>query len=204
MIYIQSVPDLAESSPCSASREKELALIKNTSVVREKRAAEAALWRAFSDRYPKERYPFDYPRTDRGKPYFPQYPDFHFSLTHTPDLAACARADVSCGLDMELVGRIGERVVSNAFNPVERDYVLSLDPENRSLASAQIWCMREAYGKMLGCGITYLDRGFYALPSGDCSDKDCSFSLFAPDDLHAGALCIRGKGAYRYVYIIHL
>ena len=189
MIYLLRLSSLDENAPCSTRRRAQTARLGNASEVRESLGAEAALWRAFADRYPHDAYPFDYGKTEEGKPFFENYPDFHFSLTHTKTWAACAALDAPCGVDVERVGRIGERVIERAFHPLEREYLDGLEDREREIRAAQIWCMREAYGKMKGKGLLSLTRDFYALPCGGCSDENCEFSLFSPDENHVGALC---------------
>ena len=42
-------------------------------------------------------------RTDRGKPFFPGYPQVHFSISHTEGAAAAAAADAPVGVDIQRV-----------------------------------------------------------------------------------------------------
>lgn len=42
-------------------------------------------------------------RTDRGKPFFPEYPQVHFSISHTEGAAAAAAADAPVGVDIQRI-----------------------------------------------------------------------------------------------------
>jgi len=47
-------------------------------------------------------------RGEMGKPYFPQYPALHISLSHTEGAAIAAAADVPVGADVEKLRRVPE------------------------------------------------------------------------------------------------
>ena len=40
-------------------------------------------------------------RTERGKPYFPQFPGLHFNLSHSGQLTLCALSHLPVGVDIE-------------------------------------------------------------------------------------------------------
>ena len=42
-------------------------------------------------------------RRERGKPWFPDHPRLHFSLSHSGDLALCALGEKALGADIEVV-----------------------------------------------------------------------------------------------------
>ncbi len=41
-------------------------------------------------------------REEGGKPYFPDYPDYHFNLSHSGNFSICALSDSPVGVDLEL------------------------------------------------------------------------------------------------------
>ena len=103
-------------------------------------------------------------RTDRGKPYFPQAPWLHLSVSHSGKYWACAIADQTIGLDLqqkerprketpEEMLRRHQKMAVRFFHPVEAEFV-ARDCEHNFLT---VWTAREAYVKHTGQGI---DRHF--------------------------------------------
>lgn len=99
-------------------------------------------------------------RTERGKPYFENCPDLHFSVSHSGELFACAFAPFPIGLDIqEHVKRRGEtdaeaaerclKIAKRFFHPDE------IDALERDTVSAfyKIWTAKESYVKLTGRGI---------------------------------------------------
>ena len=78
-----------------------------------------------------------------GKPAFADYPDLHFSLAHSGQMAVAALAEAPVGIDVEC---------------------LSSFP--RDLAEPYSWTEMEAVGKALGCGVgDYVDGRPYVRPA---------------------------------------
>ena len=50
-------------------------------------------------------------RTEKGKPYFPDFPNLHFSLSHTNGASLCALSDSLVGVDIEPVDNDGYALV---------------------------------------------------------------------------------------------
>lgn len=99
-------------------------------------------------------------RTERGKPYFENCGEIHFSISHSGDLFACAFAPFPIGLDIqEHVKRRGEtdteaaerclKIAKRFFHPDE------VDALERDTVSAfyKIWTAKESYVKLTGRGI---------------------------------------------------
>jgi len=100
-------------------------------------------------------------RTAKGKPMLRDYPEVHFSVSHSEKLWACAFSRDPVGLDLEKrdsgiskrkTGNTEERYLRIArrfFSTEEFDYV----KENGALGFYQIWVRKEAYGKYTGEGL---------------------------------------------------
>lgn len=99
-------------------------------------------------------------RTDRGKPYFPLAPQFHFSISHSGKYWACAIADRPVGFDLqqkerprketqEEMLRRHQKMAHRFFHPLEAEFV-DRDCANHFLT---VWTAREAYVKYTGQGI---------------------------------------------------
>lgn len=204
MIYLLDLVSLPENAPCSHVRFQELETLRNPSLIRQKRGAEALLWHAFAHAFPGEKYPFDYPRTAAGKPYFPKYPDFHFSLSHARGYVLCAAYCKPCGADLEAVGRVGEAVCTRFFHPIECAFLSRCTPQQRHAAAAQIWCLREAYGKALGIGLSGVGTDFWALPNGENNAAGWNLRAYLPIQGFAAAVCVQDTQMDLQILTVHL
>ena len=90
----------------------------------------------------------------RGKPFLPDVPDFHFSLSHAGVWAMCAVWNRPVGCDAERIGRADLRIARRFFHAEE---VAALeretDPEARNRLLTRIWTRKEAYLKWTGEGL---------------------------------------------------
>jgi len=189
MIYVCDCTQIPANAACSAVRRAELDRLGGTPTAQLKRGAEAALWTAFSAQYPGYAYPFDYPRTAAGKPFFPDHPDFHFSLAHDGGLAVCTVMSSPCGVDILRIGRVSDALIKRRMHPLQREYLAALPESERAAAAAQMWCMLEAYAKLDGAGIAGIEKDFYALPNGQSNQPTLKWDLFSPADGYCGAVC---------------
>ena len=79
-------------------------------------------------------------RTPNGKPYFPDCPDVHFSLSHSKTHVLCALSDHMVGADIESPRDISGRVLSFYSTPEESSQFEPLD----------LWVLKESYIKLFG------------------------------------------------------
>ena len=87
-----------------------------------------------------------------GKPYFPEHPEIHFSISHSGDYWACAIAPKEVGLDLqeENATARAEKLAKRFFHPHEQAYLKSVDYRDFT----RIWAAKESYLKYTGEGIT--------------------------------------------------
>lgn len=85
-----------------------------------------------------------------GKPYFPDCPWLHFSISHSGEYWACAMAPMEVGLDLQLhtKGR-KERISARFFHPQENEYLR----RSGYRGFFDIWAAKESYVKYTGQGI---------------------------------------------------
>ena len=98
---------------------------------------------------------FTIERQTKGKPYFKDMPDLHFSVSHSGDLFVCAFSELPVGVDIqEYKKRPDEaercRKIANRF--FHFDEIDALDADTVS-AFYNIWTAKEAYVKYTGDGI---------------------------------------------------
>lgn len=103
-------------------------------------------------------------RLERGKPYFSNMLDVHFSVSHSDDVFAFAIADAPVGIDVQKIKRRPDeeercrRIARRFFHPEE---IAAMEgecehfPDYRGGVSTfyKIWCGKEAYVKLSGKGI---------------------------------------------------
>ena len=91
-------------------------------------------------------------RAERGKPFFPAFPRYHFSLSHSGSCALCAVDDAPVGADIEVLRphhpKLAQRVCS-----CEEAMWLDTQPD-RARALLQLWTAKESRVKYTGTGLT--------------------------------------------------
>lgn len=90
-------------------------------------------------------------RTREGKPYFPDRPDLHFSLSHSGGLSLCALGDTPVGADVELVRPRSLKLPRYALS--EREYAWYESRGNRWEDFYTLWTLKEARVKCTGEGL---------------------------------------------------
>ena len=78
-------------------------------------------------------------RTDRGKPYFPEFPNVHFSLSHTEGAVLAGVSDGPVGVDIERIRPVSRRLLERMANGGEDFF--------------SVWVRREARSKQSGAGV---------------------------------------------------
>ncbi len=85
-----------------------------------------------------------------GKPYFSEYPDIFFNISHCHRGTACVLADRPVGIDIEEIryhGQVAEKVLnSNELEQVNS----AVDPAEKF---AEFWTKKESYVKLSGDGL---------------------------------------------------
>ena len=91
-------------------------------------------------------------RTERGKPFFPTFPRYHFSLSHSGSCALCAVDDAPVGADIEVLRphhpKLAQRICS-----CEEAAWLDGQPD-RAYALLHLWTAKESRVKQTGIGLT--------------------------------------------------
>ena len=91
-------------------------------------------------------------RTEEGKPFFPDFPNRHFNLSHSGSFALCALSDTPVGVDIQIVkDSWREALPRRVCSPRELEWL----GEQRAYweAFALLWALKEARGKYTGKGL---------------------------------------------------
>lgn len=100
-----------------------------------------------------------------GKPFFPGYPNRHFNLSHSGDLALCALDAAPVGADIQIVKEWRPSLPRRACSPEELAW-LEGQPEFWP-AFTLLWTLKEARVKESGKGLTTSIRDIRVpLPAG--------------------------------------
>ncbi|HBC28390.1 MAG TPA: hypothetical protein DC006_01645 [Prevotellaceae bacterium] len=87
-----------------------------------------------------------------GKPFLPECPGLHFSMSHCRQAVGCLLAEKPCGLDIESIRAPKPTLVRRTMNTEEQERIMgSAAPE---VEFTRLWTCKEAVFKLLGTGIT--------------------------------------------------
>jgi len=124
-----------------------------------------------------------------GKPFLADYPDIHFSLSHSGTMVMAAFAPVCAGCDVEKIAQANSKIAERFFAPEEaaalrecRDEAAYMDLFYR------IWTRKESYIKMTGEGMHLPLDSFFVWPD---SGGAYVFREF-PVSGYKAALCVAG------------
>lgn len=62
-----------------------------------------------------------------GKPYFPDYPDIHFNVSHSKKMVVAVFADVEVGCDIEYVDSVDLKIAERFFCKPEYEFIMGRD-----------------------------------------------------------------------------
>lgn len=91
--------------------------------------------------------------TPRGKPYFPDHPQVHFSISHSGGHWGCAFSEGNVGFDLQEIRKADtEKIAKRFFSTGENAAIAAA--ENPELAFFEIWTAKESYVKFTGLGLS--------------------------------------------------
>ena len=108
----------------------------------------------------------DFALGKEGKPYLPERPDVHFSLSHSGELALCALSASEIGCDVETPRRCELALAERFFHPEESALLFSLPEGEQEAAFLRLWTLKESYLKAIGLGLALPLNAFRILPEG--------------------------------------
>jgi len=94
---------------------------------------------------------------DHGKPYFENFPDFHFNISHSGKYVAVAFSKKEIGVDIEAVRDVNLKIAGRFFTEQEKEFA------KNAQAFFCVWTRKEAYVKKTGCGISIPLNSFESL-----------------------------------------
>ena len=139
-------------------------------------------------------------KDEHGKPFVPDSPDLHLSLSHAGSWIACSVSDAPTGIDVEYKRGAHMDVASSFFALGERAWLAeAASPDERTERFYAIWTAKESYTKAVGLGLGLGLRSFETSTSSTPAaivERDGTSTGFVIhrveiDPEHACALCTR-------------
>lgn len=105
-------------------------------------------------------------KTETGKPFFPDKPEYNFNISHSGGHCAVIISDRACGADVEEIRDFPKRVLKRICTDEEMEYLSSLSEQEQKPARWMLWTLKESYVKAVGKGLSYGMKNitFEALP----------------------------------------
>lgn len=135
-------------------------------------------------------------KNDFGKPFLPNFPDFHYNLSHSGKWIVCAVDWEPVGIDIEEMKQEDLGIAKQFFAKEEVEYLFSQLPNQQNKAFFELWTLKESYIKQLGMGLSIKLKDFAMIKKHDGwrvkSDKYCEEVFFKQYDVFGGyqlALC---------------
>jgi len=148
----------------SAERREKVQRLRYQSGKKESVAAYLLLRMALNEVYGIDRIvEFDY--LDMGKPLLKDFPQIHFSLSHTKGVAACAVSDFEVGVDVQVIRPVTDKAANRVLT--EAEYAEFKIAQNPDEFFCEIWAIKESCMKKSGQGMA---AAFKKLPVKDITD----------------------------------
>lgn len=88
-----------------------------------------------------------------GKPYFPDYPDIHFNVSHSEKRVIAVFADTEVGCDIEYMASADLKLAERFFCKAEYEFIMEHQGQEREEAFYRIWTLKESFVKAVGSGL---------------------------------------------------
>lgn len=144
-------------------------LYKNNTGKQKEKAGHQAAYVLLSYILEKEYGIFKFPKIEKspyGKPYFPDYPQIHFNISHCDNMAVCVTAGYEVGIDIERKRQVKQILVKKVLTQKEQIDLQKRKEEEFEMAFLQYWTLKESFIKAIGRGLSFplCDIEFYFDP----------------------------------------
>jgi 4'-phosphopantetheinyl transferase len=93
-------------------------------------------------------------RYSNGKPFLPDFPNLHFNISHTDNIAVLAINSRPIGIDIERVTPARMAIADRFFSKDEKEMLNQCPSESeRDKLFFELWTARESFVKAIGIGI---------------------------------------------------
>ena len=148
----------------SPYRRQKVALLKHERDKKRSLGAAVVLDRALMEYGLRERS-MEYEIGRYGKPYLRDYPEIHFSLSHSGEYAICSIGGTPVGNDIEIIKEGRLQVAQRFFSIQETSWIYRVDDRREQEERMfRIWTMKESFLKVTGLGMS-LQLNSFAIES---------------------------------------
>ena len=93
--------------------------------------------------------------TSQGKPFLPDYPEWHISLSHSGNWAVCLLSDAPSSVDIQQY-RDGSfiAIAERHFSAAECAALQAFSPKEQQRLFFRLWCAKECVLKLRGTGLS--------------------------------------------------
>ncbi len=120
----------------------------------------------------------------KGKPVLPDFPDFHYSISHSGEWAAAVYSPLGAvGVDIQKISRFAPRVMNKCFAPDDIALLEEAEEKQKDALFTRLWAEYEAVIKVFGGGLLSLSKEPYA-------EARKNLQLFYPAAPAGYALCV--------------
>lgn len=93
-------------------------------------------------------------KTDFGKPFFKDFPNIKFNISHSKNIVICVFSDLEIGCDIEEIRPCDLKLAKRFFSENEYLYLDSLPKEEQDDCFFRYWTLKESYIKAVGKGLS--------------------------------------------------
>ena len=98
-----------------------------------------------------QKYHLDYNKIYYNKYGKPHIDGIYFNISHSNDYVVLAFSNNKIGIDIEKIRKVDLNIINNFCTTKEKEYILNSENPHKSLF--EIFCLKEAYFKMLGTNL---------------------------------------------------
>lgn len=141
---------------------------------------------------------------ENGKPFFADYPEFGFNISHSGEWAAAAFSNYEVGIDIEKIDSAKMDIAERFFHINEYNKLISIEnEEEKNRYFYTLWTLKECYLKNTGIGLKGMDQSlrFEINEETECFKDDVKvdkqfFSMLF-DDGYCMSVCCDKKEVFK-------
>lgn len=97
----------------------------------------------------------DIEKGSKGKPYFKNYREIFFNISHCDGIVACVCSDYEIGIDVEAKRKVRDGLLGKTLTKREQEQLQRLWGEQKEWGFLHYWTLKESFIKAIGKGLSY-------------------------------------------------
>lgn len=146
-----------------------------------------------------------------GKPYFEDYPQFHFNISHSGDWVVGVVSTASVGIDIEKIADVKTDMYSLVLTDEENKKLQRLFDAERNSFFFELWTLKESYVKATGKGLSEglntlqisIDNGTISIKK-DNKSMQAYFGMLECIEGYKLSFCSLSKNVYKDIRLFLL